>query len=188
MRGSSLTDFILLARDILSSFLLGNFFLVAYGASMPTAPAPPGADVPDADVVSWWGLAIEGFHRTHRHVGVAVEGAVGLAQAPAEVLLRLVRTPGTRLPMSQIARECALSSGGFTKVADKLVRLDLMRRVPSEQDRRVTYAELTTEGVRVAQEVEAATAHALRAHLVDVLGAHEARQLGEVMRRLRDAN
>jgi len=150
----------------------------------------PGAaaDVPDADIVSWWGLVIEGFHRTHRHVGVGVQDAVGLAQAPAEVLLRLVRTPQRRLPMSQVARECALSSGGFTKVADKLVRLDLMRRAPSAEDRRVTYAELTDEGVRVAQEVESATALALRAHLVDVLGAPQAKALGELMRRLRDVN
>lgn len=148
----------------------------------------PSADVPDADVVSWWGLVIEGFHRTHRHVGRGVLASVGLTQAPAEVLLRLVRTPGHRLPMSQVARECALSSGGFTKVADKLVHLGLMCRVPSEQDRRVTYAELSDKGVRVARDVESATAEALRAHLVSVLGAHEARALGEVMRRLRDAN
>lgn len=142
----------------------------------------------DAEVVSWWGLVIEGFHRTHRHVDTGVEGAVGLAQAPAEVLLRLVRTPGHRLPMSQVARDCALSSGGFTKVADKLVRLGLVRRAPSDSDRRVTYAELTDEGVRVAQEAESATAQALRDHLVAVLGARDAQALGETMRRLRDAN
>lgn len=155
---------------------------------MTSPGATAAGNVPDADVVSWWGLVIEGFHRTHRHVGVGVEGAVGLTQAPAEVLLRLVRTPGHRLPMSQVARECALSSGGFTKVADKLAHLDLVRRVPSDHDRRVTYAELTDVGVRVAREVEAATAQALRSHLIDVLGAREAHALAEVMRRLRDAN
>ncbi|MDQ3326579.1 MAG: MarR family transcriptional regulator [Actinomycetota bacterium] len=149
---------------------------------------PARRDVPDADVVSWWGLVLEGFHRTHRHVGVGVEAAVGLTQAPAEVLLRLVRTPGFRLPMSQVARECALSSGGFTKVADKLVRRGLIHRVPSDQDRRVIYAELTTDGVRVARDAESATAQALRAHLIDVLGTAEAQALGELMRRLRDAN
>lgn len=155
---------------------------------MPTPRSGSTEDVPDADVVSWWGLVIEGFHRTHRHVGIGVQGAVGLTQAPAEVLLRLVRTPVHRLPMSEIARECALSSGGFTKVADKLVRLDLVRRVPSEDDRRVIYAELTDEGVRVARAAESATAQALRAHLLDVLGAREARALGELMRHLRDVN
>jgi DNA-binding MarR family transcriptional regulator len=155
---------------------------------MPTSRATAAKHVSDADVVGWWGLVIEGFHRTHRHVSVTVDGAVGLSQAPAEVLLRLVRTPGHRLPMSRVARECALSSGGFTKVADKLVRLHLVCRVPSEQDRRVIYAELTDEGVRVARAVESATAHALRAHLIDVLGAHEAQALAELMRRLRDEN
>ncbi len=155
---------------------------------MPPPRASAAKNASDADVVGWWGLVIEGVHRTHRHVSVTVEGAVGLSQAPAEVLLRLVRTPGHRLAMSQVARECALSSGGFTKVADKLVRLDLVRRVPSEQDRRVIYAELTGEGVRVARTVESATAQALRTHLVDVLGVGESQALGEQMRRLRDAN
>lgn len=162
--------------------LLGSILPVTYRLLMPSP------EVPDADVVSWWGLVLEGFHHTHRHVGVEVEGAVGLAQAPAEVLLRLVRTPGHRLPMSQVARDCALSSGGFTKVADKLVGLALIRRVPSDRDRRVTYAELTDEGARVARAAEAATARALRVHLVDVLGARDARALGETMRHLRDAN
>jgi DNA-binding MarR family transcriptional regulator len=141
----------------------------------------------DADLVSWWGLVIEGFTATMRHVGTEVEASSGLGQAPAEVMLRLGRTPGGRLPMSRIARESALSSGGFTKVADKLTELGLVRRVPSDNDRRVTYVELTRQGSALAEKIEARTAEVLRHRLLEVVGVDDAYRMSEVMRQLRDA-
>lgn len=141
-----------------------------------------------AELVSWWGLVIEGFHATHAPVTNAVDRTYGLPAAQAEVLLRLVRTPGQRLAMSRIAREVALSSGGFTKVCDRLVARGLVRRVPSDEDRRVVHAELTAAGAALADQVEALTAEAVRTHLVDVVGEDAARQLAATMRRLRDAH
>lgn len=141
----------------------------------------------DGDLVSWWGLVLEGFTTTMRQVAAHVEGDSGLGQAPAEVMLRLGRTPGGRLPMTRIARESSLSSGGLTKVADKLAELGHVRRVPSDSDRRVTYVELTPQGRTLADRIEARTAEALRDRFLGVVGADDARRLGEIMRRLRDA-
>jgi DNA-binding MarR family transcriptional regulator len=141
----------------------------------------------DRDLVSWWGHVIEGFHRTHTDVARPVEQRFGLAAAPAEVVLRLGRTPGHRLPMSKIASETALTSGGFTKLADRLIAMGLVQRVRHDTDRRVINLELTTHGVDVAEQVEAATAEALRAHLLAVIGVDDARALSATMLRLRDA-
>jgi DNA-binding MarR family transcriptional regulator len=146
------------------------------------------ADQPtDAELVSWWGLVLEGFTTTMRSVAAEVEAATGLGQAPAEVMLRLGRTPGGRLPMSRIARESSLSSGGFTKVADKLAALGHVRRVPCDDDRRVTYVELTLQGRTLADAIEARTAESLRERLLGTLEPAQARELGELMRHLRDA-
>ena len=141
----------------------------------------------DSDLVSWWGLVLEGFTTTMRHVSAHVEGDSGLGQAPAEVMLRLGHTPGGRLPMSRIARESSLSSGGFTKVADKLAELGHVRRVPCDSDRRVTYVELTPQGRTLANRIEARTAEVLRERLLGVVGAEDAKRMSEIMRRLRDA-
>ena len=141
----------------------------------------------DAQLVSWWGLVLEGFSATMRLVAADVETECGLSQAPAEVMLRLGRTPGGRLPMTRIARESSLSSGGLTKVADKLVRLGFARRVPADDDRRVIYLALTSRGQALADRIEKRTAEVLRRTMLAELGVVEAQQLGHTMRRLRDA-
>lgn len=141
----------------------------------------------DAELVSWWGLVLEGFSATMRLVAADVEAECGLSQAPAEVMLRLGRTPGGRLPMTRIARESSLSSGGLTKVADKLVQLGLARRVPADDDRRVIYIELTSRGQALADRIEKRTAEVLRRTMLAELGVAEAEQLSQTMRRLRDA-
>jgi DNA-binding MarR family transcriptional regulator len=89
--------------------------------------------------------------------------------------------------MSRIARESSLSSGGLTKVADKLVALGLARRVPAADDRRVIYIELTSRGQALADRIEKRTAEVLRRTMLAELGVAEAQQLSESMRRLRDA-
>ena len=149
-------------------------------AAVPAAPD-------DRDLVSWWGHVIEGFHRTHALVARPVEQQFGLAAAPAEVILRLGRTPSHRLAMSRIAKETAFTSGGFTKLADRLIALGLVQRVRHEQDRRVIYLELTPHGVEVADQVEALTAQALREELLGVVGVTGAQELSSLMLRLRDA-
>ena len=141
----------------------------------------------DRELVSWWGHVIEGFHRTHADIARPVEQRFGLAAAPAEVILRLGRTPAHRLPMSRIAAETALTSGGFTKLADRLIGLGLVQRVRDDTDRRVIHLELTARGIDIAAQVEAVTAQALRSHLLEVLGVEEAGALSDTMLRLRDA-
>lgn len=148
--------------------------------------APP--HVPDRDIVSWWGLVMEGFLSTHRHVDRQIEQSTGVKPAEAEVLLRLGRTPGHTLAMSKLASEVSLSSGGCTKVVDRLADAGLTVRNPCATDRRVVYVELTPEGRELAARVEAEAATLLRDRLVSVIGVDDAERLGAIMRRLRDAN
>jgi MarR family 2-MHQ and catechol resistance regulon transcriptional repressor len=50
------------------------------------------------------------------------------------------------LPLGELQRKVLVSSGGITWLADGLQRRGLLRRVPSERDRRVRIASLTDEG------------------------------------------
>ncbi|MDP9998360.1 MULTISPECIES: MarR family winged helix-turn-helix transcriptional regulator [Pseudarthrobacter] len=142
----------------------------------------------DLDVISQWGLVIEGFQHTNKKVHAEVSSAFSLEPAEAETLLRLVRTPGARMPMAKLAREVAFSNGGFTKIADRLAKRSLVQRSPCAEDRRVVYLELSTEGTATANELACFVAGLVYANFVDILGAERAQLVAEAMAELRDAN
>ncbi|MFI7676296.1 MarR family winged helix-turn-helix transcriptional regulator [Actinophytocola sp. NPDC049390] len=142
----------------------------------------------DDEIVSWWGLVIEGYYATHNRLMSGIEAQVGLAPGAFDIVIRLLRSPDHRLPMTRLAKEAALSSGGFTKVADRLVAADLICREPSETDRRVTFAVLTDHGRDVAERARKACADILRERLLAPLGEQRCEELAEAMRDLRAAN
>ncbi|WP_129668746.1 MarR family winged helix-turn-helix transcriptional regulator [Phytoactinopolyspora endophytica] len=142
----------------------------------------------DDELVTWWGLVIEGYHATQHRVMGEIADAVNLAPSSFDIMIRLLRSPDHRLPMTRLANEAALSSGGFTKVADRLVAVGLIERVPCETDRRVTYAALTERGLEVAKEARRAAAGILRQRVLDPLGPERLSSMAETMRVLRAAN
>nr|WP_027928400.1 MarR family winged helix-turn-helix transcriptional regulator [Amycolatopsis benzoatilytica] len=141
----------------------------------------------DDEIVTWWGLVIEGYLATQNTLMGEIADRFGLAPASFDILMRLVRSPEHRMPMTRLATEAALSSGGFTKVADRLVAADLICRVPSPHDRRVTFAALTEHGLEVAVAARSACAEILRRIVLTPLG-DDAAGLAEAMRTLRSVN
>jgi DNA-binding MarR family transcriptional regulator len=152
------------------------------------ATAAGGATVADEELVTWWGLVVEGCDRTTRRTVRDLGVDVAVPGPWFEVLLRLLRTPGHRLPMTRLAHEVSLTSGGFTKFADRLVRAGLIERQGSASDRRVTYVALTGEGLDIARRAHERHVAALRRHFLGALGEQDAERLAALMRRLRDAN
>ncbi|MEY9963173.1 DNA-binding MarR family transcriptional regulator [Streptacidiphilus sp. MAP12-16] len=144
--------------------------------------------VADSELVTWWGLVVEAYARTGRLVQVGPVDGVDLPGPWFEVLLRLLRTPGHRLRMTQLAHEVTLTSGGFTKLADRMAQAGLVQRQSSDTDRRVTFVALTAEGRRIAEEGQRRHTAALREHFLAPLGEERAHRLAELMRALRDAN
>ncbi|NYH80994.1 DNA-binding MarR family transcriptional regulator [Actinopolyspora biskrensis] len=155
------------------------------------APAPPAAtdkDTDDDEIVTWWGLVIEGYHTTQERLMSEIAERFELTPGAFDILVRLVRSPECRMPMTKLAKEAALSSGGFTKVADRLVSAGLIRREPCDTDRRVTYVVLTEHGRTTAEEAKHACAEILRRTVLDPLGPENSEQLANAMRTLRAAN
>ncbi|MGH7911938.1 MAG: MarR family winged helix-turn-helix transcriptional regulator [Candidatus Dormibacteraceae bacterium] len=142
----------------------------------------------DDDAITAWGLVIEGFLATQQHVMGSVAERFGLAAAPFDILLRLLRTPGRQMPMTRLAREAALSSGGFTKVADRLERAGLLRREASRTDRRIVYVTLTPAGRAQAEAARVICAEAVRERVLRPLGPARSASLVSAMRMLREHN
>lgn len=59
-----------------------------------------------------------------------------------------------QLPMVTIARAIGLEKGPFSQTVDKLVELDLIRRVKSAADKRLVFLELSQKGYDMAQTIE----------------------------------
>ncbi|MBB4920309.1 MarR family winged helix-turn-helix transcriptional regulator [Streptosporangium saharense] len=70
----------------------------------------------------------------------------GLSDIDFETLIRLARSPGQRLRMSDLAAQTSLSTSGVTRVVDRLEREGLVVRQACATDRRASYAAITQAG------------------------------------------
>jgi DNA-binding MarR family transcriptional regulator len=70
-----------------------------------------------------------------------------LTQAEFEALLRLGRTPGGALRMSDLAAQTQLTTSGITRVVDRLERNGLVERRACPTDRRGLFAHITRSGL-----------------------------------------
>lgn len=132
------------------------------------------------------GLLLEAARGLRLQLGRRLEARTGLGVVPFEVLLRLGRTPGGRLRMSDLAAQMAMTRSGLTRVVDGLAAAGLVQRVRCPSDGRGTFAELTPRGREVLAE-------AVRSHLEDLdelvfsrLEDGEVPVLERALRRLRD--
>lgn len=135
----------------------------------------------DDDLLALWQLVTQGVARTQHRVSEEIEDAGVPAQWFAALHL-LINAPGRRLPMSRLARDLTMTSGGFTKLADRMARDGLIDRRGSSDDRRVVYATLTEQGVRTAKRVTGLYVKALREHLLGVIPEPDLAMMSQVAR------
>jgi DNA-binding MarR family transcriptional regulator len=133
------------------------------------------------------GLFVEAHAGLRAATEQRLEAEHGLSGQWFEVLLRLVRTAGHRLRMSDLAAQTTLSASGLTRVVDRLVAQGLVQRAACPSDRRGSFAVLTPEG-------EARILAALPTHVAQLSelfeSAFDPQQMeafDALMRRLRDA-
>jgi MarR family transcriptional regulator, 2-MHQ and catechol-resistance regulon repressor len=77
----------------------------------------------------------------------------GLAPVEFEVLMRLCRSPGHQLRMTDLAAQTSLSTSGVTRVVDRMERDGLLCRRACPTDRRSSYAVVTEAGLRRLDEI-----------------------------------
>lgn len=92
------------------------------------------------------GLFIETFEGLTARLG-SVHAEHGLSGKDFDTLIRLARSDGRRLRMSDLAAQTSMSTSGITRVVDRLERAGSLRREPDPADRRSSYAVLTDTGM-----------------------------------------
>ena len=87
----------------------------------------------------------------------------GLTNAQWVPLLKLYM--GIASTVAELARECMLDAGSMTRLLDRLETKGLVRRVRSNEDRRIVNLELTSEGRAAAKQIPATLCNVQNAHM-----------------------
>jgi MarR family transcriptional regulator, organic hydroperoxide resistance regulator len=109
----------------------------------------------------------------------------GLPLAQFEPMSVMERIPGCRV--YDIASELGITTGGTSKLVDRIEARGYCRRLPNPQDRRSSLLELTAEGRRVLAAAGRAFDEELQRWLGDALPERTLRQLAATLARLRSA-
>lgn len=145
-----------------------------------------GADQAETDPVTLVGLVFETSIGLRRLLGPGLERDYRLPPQSFEVLIRLARSPGRRLRMSDLAAQTALTPSGLTRAVDRLVEAGLVGRHACPEDRRGAFAALSTEGTEKMEMALGCHRRQLNELLDGILEDHERVQLILLLRRLRD--
>jgi DNA-binding MarR family transcriptional regulator len=133
---------------------------------------------------AWRGL-IEVSTAIQADLDSDLEAAYGLNQGDYAVLVSLSEAEGRRMRMCDLAGGLRLSPSGLTRRLDGLVRDGLVAREPAPDDRRVSFAVLTTEGWSTLKAAAPLHVEGVRRHFLDHLTRAQVQQLGVTFSALR---
>ncbi|MGW5128786.1 MarR family winged helix-turn-helix transcriptional regulator [Streptomyces sp. NPDC004069] len=144
----------------------------------------------NSQLVRDFGLLIKVATRLEQRIDTALRQECGIGHTMFEVLIRLCRQPGEDVSQRVLATDLTLTSGGITRLVDRMEEAGLVRRLPSPGDRRSVLVEPTEQGRAVFLRAAAVHAGVVERHFVTpVAGGDYARLTGslrEIHRALRD--
>ena len=141
----------------------------------------------DDPLITTFGRLVEAHSHLGKQLGRSLEQQIGVPHAWFEVLLRISRADARLVSMSALAQQVALTSGGVTKLIDRMISARLVERVPCPTDRRVSFAALTTQGQDTLERAAAVHAADLRQVFAD-FDDQDLHALDGLLDRLRQAS
>lgn len=142
------------------------------------------AAVADDALITTFGRIVEVNGGLGQQLGRALEQRCGISHAMFEVLLRISRADGGQVSMGTLAEQVALTTGGITRLIDRMIGAGLVQRVPCPTDRRVYFAALTDAGQAKLAEASALHAANLR-QAFDGFTKSDLRTFDQMLDRLR---
>jgi DNA-binding MarR family transcriptional regulator len=129
------------------------------------------------------------FFETHAGLEAALErhlDSYGLPRVWLEVLLRVGRSPGGELRMSDLAAQVALSPSGLTRAVDRMEEAGLVTRASCPSDRRGAFVRLTEQGRERLETIIPAHLTHVESHFTGLLSPSELARFTATLRKLRD--
>lgn len=133
--------------------------------------------------------AWRGFLLTHDRLWRALEAglaALDVSMAEYSVLALLGEAGPAGMRMSDLAERRLMSTGGFTRLADRLERRGLIRRRPSAVDGRGSEAVMTAQGRALLRKAWRTQYAQLRELFFDRLDQKDLSRLADIWTRLDD--
>lgn len=156
------------------------------GRAVVTDAVVTDAVAADDERLTTVGLLFESAAGLRRVFQRRFESERSLSNQAFDVLIRLARSPGSELRMSELAAQTTLTPSGLTRSVDRLVEQGLVVRRVCPEDRRGAFAVLTPAG----QELMDRAIPDHLAHIDEVLSnlfsVEEEEALALLLRKLRD--
>lgn len=137
-------------------------------------------------LITTFGRFVEVHAALGQGLGRALEQQCGISHSWFEVLLRIGRADSGRVSMGVLAQQVALTTGGITRMVDRMITAGLVHRQTSPTDRRVQLAELTEAGKAKLDAAAAVHAANLRVAFTD-FSQRDLTTLDDLLDRLRNA-
>ena len=140
----------------------------------------------DDERITAFGMLLEAHAALLGTVGRDLEAGSDLPIPWFEVLIRLARTPGHRLRMTELAAQAALSASNLTRVIDRMEDAGLIRRDACISDRRGAFAVITDTGIKTLEMALPVHLETLQRNVAGPLGSRRLATLTSMLEILRD--
>lgn len=136
----------------------------------------------DVEMKAW-----RGFVTTSPDLMNAIErdlGVFGLDAGDYQLLAMLSEAPDHRLKMCDLADTLRLSRSGLTRRMDGVVKAKYVERIQDKNDRRVSFAHLTTRGYEFLKKIAPLHLKDVRSRMIDLLNESEIKALGSAFTKI----
>lgn len=140
----------------------------------------------DDDRITAFGMFLEAYAAVVGNVSRDLDATSEISLSSFGILLRLARSPGRRLRMSELAAQASLSTSGLTRLVDRLEEVGYLCRQACSSDRRSLLAVLTDLGAEALAKALPGHLESLERNVADPLGPEGLRQLTDMLEGLRD--
>lgn len=145
-----------------------------------------GRAAADDERLTTVGLLFESAAGLRRVFERRLETEQSLSNQAFDVLIRLARTPGSELRMSELAAQSSLTPSGLTRSVDRLQQQGLVNRRTCPEDRRGAFAVLTPAGQKLMDRAVPEHIGHVNEVLSDLFTPEEEATFSRLLRRLRD--
>src|SRR5919204_4112999 len=137
----------------------------------------------DGAALEAWRSYLQSHATILRRLDAELVSEHGITTRDYEVLLYLAQAPDRKLPMSALAESTMLTRSGITRLVDGLVAGGFIERVSCPSDARVSYAQLTDEGLTKLRDAGCTHVHSIGRLFLEHFSPEETSQLATLLGR-----
>jgi DNA-binding MarR family transcriptional regulator len=131
-----------------------------------------------------WARLVRAQATTKRELAVQLQEQHGLTLTAYEALYVLSRADGHRLKRVELADRMLLTPSGVTRLLEGLESSGLVEKVACESDLRISYAQLTGDGIGKLEQASCGHTGSIRELFEQHLDESEIETLGELLGKL----